>query len=245
MVMHTRGCNRLRWVVSWMPLTVLLQPRVGSSSWRPIMWIGEISITLLRGRLHPCIVDARNVLWIIRHPLNGSVLGNLSLAFAWFKLGINKSPSHLLWLEQIDTGFCRRCHSIFRLNSAFSQLIYLYRWPRLFTAIGIHLLSFKISVYMSDSPWFCRLDPALVRPGRVDYRVEVGLCTTDQLERMFTRFYPAARSSDMPAEFARTLGACVVSPAQVQGFLLVHKSDPRGAMAALPTFREACLRGNG
>ncbi|VDD76329.1 unnamed protein product [Mesocestoides corti] len=97
-----------------------------------------------------------------------------------------------------------------------------------------------------------RLDPALVRPGRVDYKAEIGLCTRNQLVRMFSRFYPvetaqplaSATPSQHPLaeRFAEALGEGIVSPAQVQGFLLIHKSAPHSAMAALPEFREVCLR---
>ncbi len=34
-----------------------------------------------------------------------------------------------------------------------------------------------------------RLDPALIRPGRIDRQVEIGFATTEQLRRMFVRFY--------------------------------------------------------
>ncbi|KAF7309272.1 p-loop containing nucleoside triphosphate hydrolase protein [Mycena indigotica] len=34
------------------------------------------------------------------------------------------------------------------------------------------------------------LDPALIRPGRMDLKIQYGLATTEQLEQMFDRFYP-------------------------------------------------------
>ncbi|CDS43055.1 mitochondrial chaperone BCS1 [Echinococcus multilocularis] len=88
-----------------------------------------------------------------------------------------------------------------------------------------------------------RLDPALVRPGRVDFKAEIGLCTEDQLSRMFSRFYPEKEvvEESLAASFAAALGGGLVSAAQVQGFLLVHKSSPQSAMDALPEFREKCL----
>ncbi|EUB60819.1 Mitochondrial chaperone BCS1 [Echinococcus granulosus] len=88
-----------------------------------------------------------------------------------------------------------------------------------------------------------RLDPALVRPGRVDFKAEIGLCTEDQLSRMFSRFYPEKEvvEESLAVSFAAALGGGLVSAAQVQGFLLVHKSSPQSAMDALPEFREKCL----
>jgi chaperone BCS1 len=61
------------------------------------------------------------------------------------------------------------------------------------------------------------LDEAAIRSGRVDFRLELGPCDRDQLERMFLKFFddpPAA------ARFAEALGEGRWSPAQVQERLL-------------------------
>lgn len=78
----------------------------------------------------------------------------------------------------------------------------------------------------------------------MDFKVEIGLCTEYQLSRMFSRFYPQEGVVEHPlaSSFAATLGDSLVSAAQVQGFLLVYKSSPQSAMAALPEFKEQCLR---
>ncbi|VDL98506.1 unnamed protein product [Schistocephalus solidus] len=88
-----------------------------------------------------------------------------------------------------------------------------------------------------------RLDPALVRPGRVDFRAKIGLCSCDQLRRMFSRFYPTASSTVHPltATFAAELGEGLVSPAQVQGYLLLHKQSPEAAISNLPEFKASLL----
>ena len=79
-----------------------------------------------------------------------------------------------------------------------------------------------------------RLDPALVRPGRVDMREEFTYCTSEQLSRMYQRFYPAHHSH--AERFTQSIEACgvSVSPAMVQGFFLMHKNDPLGVIEALP-----------
>ena len=72
-----------------------------------------------------------------------------------------------------------------------------------------------------------RLDPALIRPGRVDMKEFVDYCSEHQLTQMFLRFYPEEPES-RAGEFARlalSLGK-PISAAQVQGFFMMHKSDP-------------------
>lgn len=61
------------------------------------------------------------------------------------------------------------------------------------------------------------IDEAAIRSGRVDVRLELGLCDRSQLERMFAKFHddPAAI-----ARFADTVAPNCWSPAQVQEALL-------------------------
>jgi chaperone BCS1 len=61
------------------------------------------------------------------------------------------------------------------------------------------------------------IDEAAIRSGRVDFRLELGLCDRSQLERMFAKFFddPAAA-----ARFADEVAADRWSPAQVQERLL-------------------------
>ncbi|XP_068628635.1 mitochondrial chaperone BCS1 isoform X1 [Battus philenor] len=76
-----------------------------------------------------------------------------------------------------------------------------------------------------------RLDPALIRPGRVDMKEYVGYCDQQQVELMFLRFYKDAQA-------AKTFGEKVlakkknVSPAQIQGYFMFHKhSSPVEVLA--------------
>lgn len=84
-----------------------------------------------------------------------------------------------------------------------------------------------------------RLDPALIRPGRVDVQLEVGYATPSQVRGMFLRFYPAAELQ--ADEFVqRVLKASEqraaaglsshLSMAELQGFFLVHKHSIETAM---------------
>lgn len=76
-----------------------------------------------------------------------------------------------------------------------------------------------------------RLDPALIRPGRVDLKQYVGHCTHWQLTQMFRRFYPA----EPPAEAERFAEHALsifkeISAAQVQGHFMLYKLDPTGSI---------------
>jgi chaperone BCS1 len=61
------------------------------------------------------------------------------------------------------------------------------------------------------------IDEAAIRSGRVDFRMELGLCDRDQLERMFRKFFDDAAAT---RRFADALEPGVWSPAEVQERLL-------------------------
>jgi chaperone BCS1 len=62
-----------------------------------------------------------------------------------------------------------------------------------------------------------RIDEAAIRSGRVDFRLELGLCDRDQLQRMFCKFFDDAAAAE---RFADRVAAGRWSPAQVQERLL-------------------------
>lgn len=99
-----------------------------------------------------------------------------------------------------------------------------------------------------------RLDPALLRPGRLDLKIEYRKTTRDQAEQMFTRFYPPHRirqysgSGDLPpeldeaalkdlaVEFGNAVPESMFSAAELQGYLLQWKNNPKGARQGVSAF---------
>ena len=79
-----------------------------------------------------------------------------------------------------------------------------------------------------------RLDPALVRPGRVDRQIELGFATPDQARRLFLWFYRDSGLSpaDLGREadrFAAQVPRGQVCMAAVQEHLLRHRRSPEVA----------------
>lgn len=76
-----------------------------------------------------------------------------------------------------------------------------------------------------------RLDPALIRPGRVDVKELINYATTYQLEMMFKRFYPEEPESQASlfAEKVKSFDKNV-SAAQVQGLFLMYKDNADNAL---------------
>ncbi|EAU87758.2 mitochondrial chaperone BCS1 [Coprinopsis cinerea okayama7 len=93
-----------------------------------------------------------------------------------------------------------------------------------------------------------KLDPALIRPGRVDVRIEYKLATRNQASALFARFYPkkhmaSLKLSDLSEKspsfdegiellarkFAEGIPEHEFSTAEIQGYLLNHKKEPEQA----------------
>lgn len=81
-----------------------------------------------------------------------------------------------------------------------------------------------------------RLDPALVRPGRIDVTHEITYANEDQAGRFFKRFFP-----DAHAIHTETFGqaAAGMAPAEIQNILLEHQDDPAAAVVTVTKRRAA------
>jgi chaperone BCS1 len=84
------------------------------------------------------------------------------------------------------------------------------------------------------------IDEAAIRSGRVDFRLELGLCDRDQLKRMFLKFIDDAGAAE---RFADAVDVERWSPAQVQERLLKAADiDEAIALFATPTAEDAVPR---
>ncbi len=85
-----------------------------------------------------------------------------------------------------------------------------------------------------------RLDPALVRPGRVDMVELIDNCTGHQAEKMFEKFFPDQDRLEAAKRFGYEVSELQVpvSMAALQGYFLQHKDDMTGALTHINDFRK-------
>ncbi|KAI8806144.1 P-loop containing nucleoside triphosphate hydrolase protein [Cladochytrium replicatum] len=85
-----------------------------------------------------------------------------------------------------------------------------------------------------------KLDPALVRPGRVDRKVFFHLATQWQIRRLFLHFFPGGGEAHekLADEFSKAIPDKKVSMAAIQGYLMRFKKSPEGAAAGAAAWIE-------
>lgn len=141
---------------------------------------------------------------------------------------LNNAPEQsIILLEDIDAAFVSREDSA-ATAAAFDGLNRVTFSGLLNCLDGVASTEARI-VFMTTN-YIERLDPALIRPGRVDCKEYVGYCDRHQLEQMFKRFYGANSEEEQTEtkyhkQFADAVLATGknVSPAQIQGYFMMHK----------------------
>ncbi|OQV12540.1 Mitochondrial chaperone BCS1 [Hypsibius exemplaris] len=138
---------------------------------------------------------------------------------------LNVAPQQtIILLEDVDAAFVSREDSP-KTAAAFEGLNRVTFSGLLNTIDGV--ASSEARILFMTTNHINRLDPALIRPGRVDIKEYIGHVTEYQLVRLFRRFYPN-ESASRAAQFAKAaIGQGVpISAATVQGMFLMFKSNP-------------------
>jgi len=106
---------------------------------------------------------------------------------------------------------------------------------------------------LSQTNYVHRLDPALLRPGRIDMKIQYNLSTRQQASALFARFFIESRFSAttdseksltgddlsrLEKEFAALIPEDEFSTAELQGYLLTCKKDPVEAVAGVVAWIE-------
>lgn len=140
-----------------------------------------------------------------------------------YSLNFSVAPQQsIILLEDIDAAFVSR-EDTKHQKAAFEGLNRVTFSGLLNCLDGVASTEARI-VFMTTN-YLDRLDPALIRPGRVDLKEYVGYCSQHQLESMYKRFYSGPEvieNATIFAESALKYGKNV-SPAQVQGYFMMHK----------------------
>uniref|UniRef100_A0A915JNE9 Mitochondrial chaperone BCS1 n=1 Tax=Romanomermis culicivorax TaxID=13658 RepID=A0A915JNE9_ROMCU len=159
-------------------------------------------------------------------------LGERSLTEDRFQYLLNTAPlKSIILLEDVDAAFVSREESP-EIQAAYAGLTRI-TFSGLLNALDGVASSEGRLLFMTTN-YVNRLDPALVRPGRVDFKQEISFCTDYQLKKMFERFYLDVDSVDEKARIfcaaVRAKDIRAISAAQVQGYLLMYKDDHLGAI---------------
>lgn len=140
---------------------------------------------------------------------------------------LNVAPERsIILLEDIDAAFVSREDTTTQ-KAAFEGLNRVTFSGLLNCLDGVASTEARIVFMTTNYPE--RLDPALIRPGRVDFKEYVGYCSRFQLEQMFKRFYGNGDASQQDTGYHRRFADRViatkknVSPAQIQGYFMLHK----------------------
>uniref|UniRef100_A0A0N5BS40 Mitochondrial chaperone BCS1 n=1 Tax=Strongyloides papillosus TaxID=174720 RepID=A0A0N5BS40_STREA len=146
-------------------------------------------------------------------------------------------PNSIILLEDVDAAFQSR-EDPMQNHRAYDGMTRV-TFSGLLNAIdGVACAEERI-LFMTTN-YIDRLDPALIRPGRVDVKEYLGYCTPKMVEQLFERFYGEQATTEEKKEFVKVVSkfSGEISPAQVQGLLLMFKNKPKDAIGHLNSLLE-------
>ncbi|KAK4494216.1 hypothetical protein PRZ48_014514 [Zasmidium cellare] len=100
----------------------------------------------------------------------------------------------------------------------------------------------RLLVLSTNSP--DSLDPALIRPGRIDRKILLGNASAEVTEKLFSHIFSdnpaapitAAEMTDLSKQFAESIPEGKLAPAEIQNFLLEHRGSPSIAVEKAATW---------
>lgn len=127
----------------------------------------------------------------------------------------------IILLEDIDAAFVSR-EETKQMGAAYEGLSRITFSGLLNCVDGV--ASTEARILFMTTNYIERLDPALIRPGRVDLKEYIGYCSKQQIEEMFYKFYKSTdkESAEKLSQAIMSFGKDV-SPAHVQGYFMMHK----------------------
>jgi mitochondrial chaperone BCS1 len=134
---------------------------------------------------------------------------------------LQKTPSRsIILVEDIDAFFNNRDKVESKIEVSFSGLL---------NAIdGVAAQEGRLVVLTTNHR--DKLDPALIRPGRIDKQIELDNASTAQAKALFLRFFPNDEAT--ADEFQLLYGQASISPASIQQSL-ISSPNAQAALAAL------------
>ncbi|HPG63449.1 MAG TPA: AAA family ATPase, partial [Casimicrobium sp.] len=190
-------------------------------------WYGEMGIPWRRGYLFygPPGTGKTSLAFALAGELQLSLctlsLTNTNLDDQGISDLLQRTPAKsLILIEDVDAFFVAREKQDTRINVSFSGLL---------NAIdGVAAQEGRIVVLTTNRRE--ALDAALIRPGRIDSVLEIGLASAPQIRALFLRFHPTEIAA--ADTLATALADKRMSPAAVQQVLLAFPL-PRDAVAAI------------
>eukprot|EP00817_Percolomonadidae_sp_ATCC50343_P007986 CAMPEP_0117419340 /NCGR_PEP_ID=MMETSP0758-20121206/928_1 /TAXON_ID=63605 /ORGANISM="Percolomonas cosmopolitus, Strain AE-1 (ATCC 50343)" /LENGTH=172 /DNA_ID=CAMNT_0005200359 /DNA_START=922 /DNA_END=1437 /DNA_ORIENTATION=- len=83
---------------------------------------------------------------------------------------------------------------------------------------------------------FESLQASLIRPGRVDLKIKFDYATKEQIYGLTQKFFKEPEG--LPDQLTQLIPDKTITPAELQGFFLLHRSNPEALPEKVPAFLE-------